>query len=53
MTNITQEQINNFKKIMKENRTLECNLCGFTSEDSTNFNDEICLQCCRIHEIDY
>ena len=36
-----------------DSKLIECDLCGYTSYDPTNFEDGICLACCRIHEIDY
>ena len=53
MTNITQKKIDNFLNVMAEIDTIECKLCGFTSYNSTNFHEGICLMCCRIHKIDY
>ena len=35
------------------NKIYECSLCGYTSDDSANFEDDICLMCLRIHDMDY
>ena len=53
MTNITQEQIDNFRKILYEIHITKCKLCGYESINEVNFHEGICLMCCKIHEIDY
>jgi len=30
-----------------------CENCGYMSEDESDFENETCLSCCRILEIDY
>jgi len=32
---------------------MECENCGYSSNDENDFEEELCLGCCRVHEIDY
>ena len=53
MTKLDSNKIDKFLNVTTKIDTMECKLCGFTSYNSTNFHEGICLACCRIHEIDY